>query len=64
MGTGEFNAGGVTLRPTNIPSSLTVCLPSSLFLRLHTQLFVNQERGVADKKLLPYFPYRDDGEKT
>ena len=26
-------------------------------------LFINQKRGVDDKDLLPYFPYRDDGEK-
>ena len=26
-------------------------------------LFINQKRGVDDKNLLPYFPYRDDGEK-
>ena len=25
--------------------------------------FINQKRGVDDKDLLPYFPYRDDGEK-
>ena len=26
-------------------------------------LFIDQKRGVDDKDLLPYFPYRDDGEK-
>ena len=26
-------------------------------------LSINQKRGVDDKDLLPYFPYRDDGEK-
>ena len=35
----------------------------TVFLGGQFLLFINQKRGVDDKDLLPYFPYRDDGEK-
>ena len=31
------------------------------FLWKNSSLFLFQTRGVADRKKLPYFPYRDDG---
>jgi len=42
-----------------------VCFGVDQLLSMWTSLFLlnEQKRGVDDKKLLPYYPYRDDGEQ-